>query len=759
VARVAAARHTGHNLTYALDRLGWLQFQQLCTRLLEFDAGLARTDWDGEADRWRVARRVDDLGAPLLAHELPGPVLVECSWARPGVGTHVSASVERLGFRDPEVLGGLKSYLLLCNGALEPPPLPPGGDGLLVAAMGPEELSARIDALPQLRLEMPSLLGLRDLDELIPVAIGERSTLDRPAAQELAAVFVPTRAHRRALDVLSRHRFVVLSGAPEMGKTAIARMIALGKMTDGWEAHECTSPDEVSEAFDPAVAQVFIADDAFGSTEYRADAAERWARGMERTLRALDDRHWLVWTSRPTPLAAALRRLHRERGAERFPAPGRVLIDAGALDIAEKTLILFRHAKAAGLDEMARQQLRALGDHIVVNDHFTPERIRRLVGALRRGEPDVSVAIRSELNTPTEAMATSFATLAAEHRDLLVALLDTPPGPVPERELTAALRRHHDGSLSHPPTELVDRLADHFLRVGISGITWVHPTWRDLVIEQLAGDAALRGHFISHCGAHGVVLALSTGGGAAGRRRLPLITDDADWDALGDRIYALVSEIEPAELIALLTALERALEALDGETATQEAQVLARVALSRAAKLWEDSHEPIALPVIEAWLGVSRRLEPPMLPTSLSVTWAELLPCGPPDLSDRVEVQRFADWLILCELLSDFSPALPETPLVGDHEVALMDAFLEQVHADLTGRAARFPELVFRALDAVASLQPELRHRAHVLTRELMEAIGGPSAMDDEFMGPEPEPEPRFAPRSAFDVRRVLADL
>ena len=63
-------------------------------------------------------------------------------------------------------------------------------------------------------------------------------------------------------------------------------------------------------------------------------------------------------------------------------------------------------------------------------------------------------------------MATSFGALGDEHRDLLVALLDTPPGPVPERELVSALRRHHDGSLSRPPLHLVDRLADHFLRVS-----------------------------------------------------------------------------------------------------------------------------------------------------------------------------------------------------------------------------------------------------------------------------------------------------
>jgi hypothetical protein len=63
-------------------------------------------------------------------------------------------------------------------------------------------------------------------------------------------------------------------------------------------------------------------------------------------------------------------------------------------------------------------------------------------------------------------MATSFGALGDEYRDVLVALLDTPPGPVAERELVAALRRHHDGSLTHPPLELVERLSDHFLRVS-----------------------------------------------------------------------------------------------------------------------------------------------------------------------------------------------------------------------------------------------------------------------------------------------------
>ena len=449
---------------YAFDKLGWLQFEQLAAELLELEGGVGRNDWSGSADRCRYVLSPGALGAPLLGYQLPAPVLVQCAWLRPG--EEVAQAVSRLATEQPREVDAARSYLLVCNGELQTPLLAPkGDDSLSVGVLGNRELEARVDALPELRRALPSLLGLGALDHLVDPELAERSTLDRDAGGELADVFVPTRAYARTLDVLAGHRFAVLTGPPEMGKTAIARMVALAQLTCGWEAHECTSPEGVWRLFDGDRAQVFIADDAFGSTEYRADAAERWARAIERLLRSLDERHWLIWTSRPAPLRAALRRLHRERGAERFPAPARVLVDAGELDPVEKTLILYRHAKAAALPVATRRGLRLHGSEIVDNEHFTPERIRRLIARLRSGEWDVAEALTTELTTATEAMATSFATLGPEHRDLLVALLDTPPGPVAERELVAAIRRHHDGSLSRPPAELVDRLTDHFLRI------------------------------------------------------------------------------------------------------------------------------------------------------------------------------------------------------------------------------------------------------------------------------------------------------
>ena len=434
--------------------LGWLQFERLCALLLEAEAGIAPEAWEGSADRGRSVR--SDEPVRFGSHALGPPVTVRCVWLR---GNADERRV-RLGAAPdppPGLFSPPGSSLLLFNG--EPAELAFLPEGHV--ALGETDLLAAIDRHPSVRLALPSVLALRE-----PPPAGD-STLDLVAACALAEVFVPTAAYERALATLRRHHFAVLTGPPEMGKTAIARMISLALLHDGWEAHECTRPEEVYARLDPGRPQVFVADDAFGSTEYRPDAAERWARELDGILRATGERTWLIWTSRPAPLRAGLRRIHRERGGERFPQPAEVHVDAAALGVDEKTLILFRHARAGELGRRHRELVFRHGEAIVADPHFTPERIRRFLAwrlpALAGA--DLRAAIAAELAEPTAAMATSYAALGAEHRELLVAMLDCPPGPVAERDLAAALRRHTSSPLPKAPAELVDRLADHFLRV------------------------------------------------------------------------------------------------------------------------------------------------------------------------------------------------------------------------------------------------------------------------------------------------------
>jgi conflict system STAND superfamily ATPase len=456
----------------ALSALGWLQFERLCAQVLTTEAGIPDSAWEGDADRHRGF--VSDEPVTLRGRTLKAPVIFRCLWLNGGENhcrQRLKASGQAL---EPRVAaaGSLVTFVNLAPEELDDSEvqfhLGMLHEGIEHVVYGGGELAAAIDRHPSLRLELPSTLSIGDTRARLDAEALETSSLDIEAALELAPVFVPTEAYARSLATLRRHAFLVLTGPPEMGKTAIARMLGLALLSDGWEVHECTRPEELFERVDPRRPQLFVADDAFGSTEYRPDAAERWARELDRALRLTDTHHWLVWTSRPAPLHAGLRRIHRERGGERFPQPAAVQVDAAELSPPEKTLILYRHARAAELTPAQRRLVYEHGAAIVAHPHFTPERIRRFVaGRLRElpGEADVAAAVDAELGEPTQAMATSYAALADEHRELLLAMLDSPPGPVHERDLAAALRRHAGHGLSRAPVDLVDRLTDHFVRV------------------------------------------------------------------------------------------------------------------------------------------------------------------------------------------------------------------------------------------------------------------------------------------------------
>jgi hypothetical protein len=515
---------------------------------------------------------------------------------------------------------------------------------------------------------------------------------------------------------------------------------------------------------------VFVADDAFGSTEYRADAAELWARDLGRIIAALDDRHWLIWTSRPAPLKAGLRRVQREQGSEHFPAPGEVLVDAGELDLAEKTLILFRHAKRRNAGPEACRVMRSAGVSIVEHPHFTPERIRRFVterldelpsawGGHREGL--VLRLVEYELAQPTDAMRNSFRALEDEHRELLIALLDAPAGLIDERDLAATVRRHHAGGLSKPPGELIDRLTDHFLRITPLGIGWVHPSWRDLVIGELREDRAARQRFLSACGIYGAMLAISREGGPGGERWLPLLLADSDWDTLGDRIAELLSELEDQDVARLLLALGEAFHG-DLEPAKRpELESITRHVLGATRRAWHKQARPLPVFLVEAWYVTAAALPERVDPPSIGRTWTELHPC----LSVLVEgltaedLQTLDEWLALAQILLAHDPdALMQTAFHGDDQQLLAHVSVQ------LGEVAdpRLRPLAGNMLRRIRELAPEYRDLARTTLKRLTTKPDDERWWVPQDIDAPPTTEPVASQQLRFtreDVERVLADL
>jgi hypothetical protein len=262
-------------------------------------------------------------------------------------------------------------------------------------------------------------------------------------------------------------------------------------------------------------------------------------------------------------------------------------------------------------------------------------------------------------------------------------------------------------------------------------VDWVHPSWRDVVIDALAEDPGERRRFLRACGVDGAVLALSSGGGAAGERERPLLQDDADWDALADGLHYLCGpEIDEPEALRLLHALA------DAER-DPEVEALSRLVLKRLG--W--SGKAVSVDAIGAWAAVSARLDPRPDPPAVAMTWLALEPSHAPATPE--ELERMADWLRLAELLTERTPELIEGLGFPQRYEQVLEAFTSSTPPD------------------EPPIERELRIESLARLASLDEALSGP-AMNESlaltFEVAEAIPD-ELPATNGFPIERVLRDL
>lgn len=121
----------------------------------------------------------------------------------------------------------------------------------------------------------------------------------------------------------------------------------------------------------------------------------------------------------------------------------------------------------------------------------------------------------------------------------------------------------------------------------VSRIDWIHPSCRDLVIEELATHAELRNRFLGTMSLQGIKLAISDSGGATGNRQLPLMNHPSAWEVLEKRCLELAISKSSSEAIDLLTALaSAATNTSDPARKNSLCKVIAAICTAIAAK-WD----------------------------------------------------------------------------------------------------------------------------------------------------------------------------
>lgn len=651
---------SGH-LRYRLDDLGWFHFECLVQSLLKAELGLGVESWGDHSDDGRDSYAKGPLEFPVRGRATKGPFVFQSKYvesanaagAKPSAPLlkAVKAEANRIHLRmkssrwlKPRI------YVLLTNvpltsvlrGAIEEI-LSGALPTTQVLPLGGRDLCDLLDRQPILRRAFPELLSLRDLDallhEVVSKTILERSRSAIEETRDVVPVFVPTRAYDRGWQILRKHSFLVLDGPPEMGKTAIARMIALAQLTSGWQAIDCRNPDDFFGSFHRPDPQIFVADDAFGRTEYDPTMGRVWERDLSRVLQHLNSRHWLIWTARKHILNRALKEMDLAGKASKFPEPGEIVVTADDLTIEEKSRMLYRHAKAAKLVAHLRQIVRDHAELVVRDKHFTPERIRRFISDTlpqlvhkESGQPlsrDRIVAqVAQAIRDPTVQTRKSYRKLTNAHRWLLISLLEC-NDPVSIDILRDIFEKRHQGTSKVAFQEALDDLLGTFIKMGPSPwawigdqIGWIHPSYRDLVIDELSSDGRLLTSFLKQLSLRGIMLALSQAGGVSGSRLMPFMGSRQAWRSLSGRCIDIAHRESPETVSELLDILISAVSSLEADDPIrEEAQQVMREVCTEARRRWDSASEPIAPSALESYAKAVRLLEPPPPFPSFAISW------------------------------------------------------------------------------------------------------------------------------------------
>ncbi len=650
-------------LRYRLDDLGWYQFECMVQSLLKASLGMGIESWAGRGDHGRDAFFKGPLEFPTKGKSQEGPFIFQVKFieeanaagANPRPRILSALNSEKGKIKARRTLKGKKIvYSLFTNVYLSPElreelikKLNDDFPLLNIVIMGGQDICDLLDNSPSIRVSFPQILSLKDLDSLLNDVIArpiiERSRGMIEEAREISIVFYPTNAYSETIKKLTVNNFAVLEGPPEVGKTAIARMIGLSRLSIGWEAYECLLPSDFYQLFSNENQQIFIADDAFGSTEYDPARSSEWSFNLDRILRRLDHNHWLIWTARKHILEIALQRMRLQGKGENFPDPGSIIINASSLTKTEKAMILYRHAKASGFENTARNLLKKYAKIIVSDTYFTPERIRRfvkysfpnLIDDFNHGRlslENLNNLIANEIKEPTKSLSQAFDCLSEGHKRLLVSRLDLDRSNVltNEEELFQAFERHRPQVTDKSYEHLTRDLSSSFLRETTAHIYifsdggWVHPSMRDLVVTYLINNKNNRLDFLSKCSIGGISLALSIGGGSEGTRIFPLVIDSEDKLIIQKRIKELISNISIKELAKLLGTINEA------KNKTSELEIdeiisfineIYEIAIDELLLRWRGKDEVIEVNILNLYYKMATQSRIYRPPAPLKYTW------------------------------------------------------------------------------------------------------------------------------------------